>query len=602
MGRTRSEGKLRRWAAALAVSLCAARHAGALVGGQYDAANNAINNAVIINDAVGATTFYNYSDFFGNLYHTFGTGVIVANIEGGSVWNGHEALTRVDTYFPSLTPPTTTPAYTNHATGVGMVIAGGQPDVGSTTLFESGIAPGATLWSGNIATSFDAATGSFEMDDRQFVAIYRTAFKTGIGGQTADVINSSWGTSAAGGLTSNNHFYAVTVDALAAQTGKTLVFAAGNDGPGANTVTSPATSYNSIVVGATAFSVDNPYAGVAAFSARSPTDGFVPTGKAASPDALTPGVAHAGARTAVSIVAPGDMLFPAYYDPTDPAATGLYAVEGAGTSYAAPVVAGAVALIVEAGRTWFDGVGRAVDARVVKAVLMNSADKTPNWDNGQTTAGGVVRTTRALDYAAGAGRLNLTRAFGQYLNGSVSVDETGAGAPVLSTGWAFGLAHPVGPTDYAIVEPLAAGTRLTVTLDWFVNSTLADGADVPEFGSFANLDLQVWRLTGGLADALVAESASEFQNVEHLSFLVPADGEYLIRVLWNGELYDRIGAADEAAFGLAWGTDATVPEPGVMSAVAGLGWVLMCRRRRGPPPRSRRSYLPGRRFRSPGVP
>ena len=49
------------------------------------------------------------------------------------------------------------------------------------------------------------------------------------------------------------------------------------------------------------------------------------------------------------------------------------------------------------------------DARVIKAVLMNSADKIPGWNNGEIphpNGFGGVRTTQSLDYNSGAGAMN----------------------------------------------------------------------------------------------------------------------------------------------------------------------------------------------------
>jgi len=571
---------LRRLAVAATLSIVWGSHTHALVGGQYDPAANSINNAVIINYEVGAGTFYNYGDIFGNVYHNFGTLAVVANIEGGSSWNGHETLTRLNTYIPSLSTPGVDPLFTAHATGVGMVIAGSRPVVEETNLLEAGIAPGATLWSANIATSIDASTGSFTIDDHKFISAYRTALKTGLSGTTADVVNSSWGTGGDDAPTSNNHYYSVAIDALAAQTAKTVVFAAGNSGPGSNTISAPATSYNSIVVGASAYSVINPYTTVADFSSRSPTDGFIPTSAAVllNGDSVAAGVYHPGARAAVSLLAPGEYLFTAYYSADDPTQTGLYAIEASGTSFAAPIVAGGAALLVDTGRTWFAGSDKAIDARVIKAVLMNSADKTADWNNGQTIVNGVIRTTQALDYASGAGRLNLTTAFIQYLNGSQFVDDTGSGGLVASTGWVYGKAKAGTPTDYHIFGDLIQGTRFTVTLDWFVNSLLADGSDTPSYGSFDNLDLEIWHIADGMPDFLVAESASMFENVEHLSFTVPSTGEYMIRVNWKGELYDLVNAADQDEFGLAFYNQ--VPEPGGLVGIVGIFGLLRRKRRR----------------------
>src|SRR5262249_18053745 len=126
------------------------------------------------------------------------------------------------------------------------------------------------------------------------------------------------------------------------------------------------------------------------------------------------------ARQVVDIAAPGENLAAAYYGgetggngTTDnpavfgPGPTGLpngplggpdYYSRGGlgGTSFAAPTVAGGAALLYDAAYDVFAGNPDARDARVMKAVLMNSADKTVGWNNGQVAHpngnGGVLTT------------------------------------------------------------------------------------------------------------------------------------------------------------------------------------------------------------------
>ena len=89
-----------------------------------------------------------------------------------------------------------------------------------------------------------------------------------------------------------------------------------------------------------------------------------------------------------------------------------------GTSFASPTVAGGAALLYDAAYDMLAATPDARDARVMKAVLMNSADKTLDWDNGQaahSNGNGGVMTMRGLDNDAGAGRMNLDRAFDQLL-------------------------------------------------------------------------------------------------------------------------------------------------------------------------------------------
>src|SRR6185312_16152563 len=121
---------------------------------------------------------------------------------------------------------------------------------------------------------------------------------------------------------------------------------------------------------------------------------------------------------------------------------------------------------------------------------MNSEDKTAGWDNGQTIVGGVVQTTQSLDYAVGAGRLDLNKAYDQYLSGTADVPGAG-GAAVSNLGWDFGTVGPAGQNSYAILGTLKGGTTLTATLSWFRDRTYISTSAVTD-NAFRDLDLQVW--------------------------------------------------------------------------------------------------------------
>lgn len=145
----------------------------------------------------------------------------------------------------------------------------------------------------------------------------------------------------------------------------------------------------------------------------------------------------------------------------------------AGTSFSSPITAGAVALIDSAGYNSPDLSAHpaARDARVVKAVLLNSTDKVLGWDNGQgphPNGFGGVRTSQSLDFATGAGSLDLDGAFDQYVLGvTKDVPGTRAGnqGPVGPVGWDFGNVFNGIDNVYLISDLLSAGTDMTITLD-----------------------------------------------------------------------------------------------------------------------------------------
>lgn len=524
-------------------------------------------NGVIINTLLGADRFYNAG--------YYGQNAVVANVEGGAIWNGHESLTQVNTYIhdPSIIG-TQLGEFDFHATAVGMTI-GGQ---GQFFYYQAGIAPLTHLWSASIATQF-AGDGSFTITDQSFIYGYKQAMQVGrdvnfdLGGgfvitehRIADVINSSWGFDEPTG----SSFEAKTIDALAFVNHTTVVFAAGNSGPGPNTVGGPATGYNKIAVGALAADTTaTPYRNAADFSSRGPNDFYNPAKNT---------IVH-GVRAAIDISAPGDGLALAYYGGTTGTNTGgvdqsagannFYITNAAGTSFAAPIVAGGAALLADYAHINFTSHG--YDGRVIKAVLLNSAEKIEGWNNGQhfDPNSTILRTTQGLDYATGAGRINLDRAFDQFTGGTTDNATIAAnGSHVLPIGWTFGNTDVTHPANYIIDQPLIAGQTLTATLTWFVHRSFTDainGADaIATDDRFDNLDLQIWKLLNGVPTAEIAESASLYNNVQHLSFPVPQDGQYLLRVIWAGQQYDLTtanpGAPLPEEFALAWSNTA-VPEP-----------------------------------------
>lgn len=574
--------------------------------------------AADVNVLLGADTFY--SNGFN------GSTARVANIEAGHVWNGHKSLDHVSVFLQS---GSAAGEFDKHATNVGSHIGGRfDPTSSHPTTRQEGIAHGAELWSGAIAASWNAPSSgtystSFNIADlslavdinnptpAEVVAInasfsnnlldpYREAMQgsAATGFQTADVINSSWGNSGAGAA---GDYIAAALDGLAnSNTGTTLVFSAGNSGPGTNNVGSPGSGFNSITVGA----LTNPIPGynvVADFSSRSPSDLYIPTTMTTLP----------GVRAAVDIVAPGTDLWAATYS----GGTGGNTFGGsvsladdnyspvAGTSFAAPIVAGGATLVVDAARQ--NGHGEAIDGRVVKSVLLNSADKdifskngagaTVAWDNGQSDVGGVITTTQALDYGVGAGRMNLDEAFDQLLGGTTGVANVMGNMGLVETvGWDRGTVSQGLANEYFLTDQLLAGTMFTVTLDWYVDAVAnatdlnGDGLQDVSFGSFDDLNLEVWKTVGGVADTKVAESISLYDNVEHLYFEILETADYMIRVVWNQEHWDFFGDANQETYGLAWsGTaapDVDPPPPSTpvpaapVLALLALG-LLMVRRR-----------------------
>jgi len=532
-----------------------AESARALVGS--DSGPN-IFNGLYINQFIGADAFYNEG------YD--GSGAIVANIEAGWVWNGHETLTGVFQYFYDPNAPAgESGQFDWHATMVGQVIAGN-----GIYTYQDGIAPGATLWSSAIATTWDPETGSdysgsFEISDSSFLYGYTAPMAIGVNGQHANVINSSWGFSDPTGSNAET----VTIDALLAQNNIVGVFAAGNSGPDANTVVSPGAGFNGITVAALTSDNTNPaYGSVADFSSEGPNDFYNPQ----------TGITIPKIRAVVDIAAPGDDLTLAYYGGLTGGHTsgtdgtggsgGYYAYGMAGTSFAAPIVAGAAALMVDAAKTFGDS--EMEDARVIKAALMAGATQPTGWNNGQTLVNGVIETTQALDYATGAGLINLNNTYGIYLGDTIPGFQslglnTTAGVPglgggsVLPRGWDLGQVSEGAPNDYQISSALTAGETMTVTVTWFADRQFNLTTGVASDVALDDLALQIW-LDGGSAQTLIAESDAPITTSQFLAFALPSSGDYTIRVIWENQVYNLANSPHSSTYGIAWNVQ-TVPTP-----------------------------------------
>lgn len=488
-----------------------------------------------------------------------GTRATLGNVEGYLPWTGHQSLTHVGIIPPA---PGVFHATTNHPTGVSSIMAAR----GNRTL-DRGIAYGASLYAGSVSFIVNPSTEQFGPTRSTVGNTYTQAAQGFIpigltGTVAADVINSSWGfTTQFTGASE----YTWSMDAVAARSGKLFVSAAGNSGPAAGTVAEPGGAMlNGLTVGA--LQSDTPpetqpaYNRPATFSSRSPT-----------PITL-PGIGTF-TRAAVSIAAPGTNFSVAGYKGSGTPQNWYY-FNVQGTSYASPTVAGGAGLLVDVGydRYVTPTDRTAIDARVLKAVLMNSASKTVGWDNGQHLVSGVTTTTQALDYSVGTGRLDLARAFTQYTSGTAGVSESPTGiTSVATTGWDF---DSVGPSDaldrLAITSTLTEGSTFTATLTWFSANTYNDATAASSFDALANLSLEVW-----CNNALVALSNTFANTVEHLTFLLPETGQYELRVTYLGM---DLGSPRETPYALAWSTD--IPEPVFLS-----GFILplfFTRRRRRP--------------------
>lgn len=588
-----------------------------------------------INNYLGAQRFYNAgytgaSATLANIEAGFvaGSGLGLGGANSPGYTGGHDTLEHVGVYFRSASNPLAGATLVDrHATWVGHTMNGrvntANYPVGTVpdqAALMRGIAHGANLWSGAVATSWNGAAYrlGFNFNYSAFIDPYREAL---INDQSltdvnlaarARVSNSSWGFTDPTGSAFGN--FSRGVDGLVRASGTSgsagvMVFSAGNSGPGANTVGGPASGYNVVSVGALgADSGAVPYNTVSSFSSRGPMSVFVPAvANVTDINNAAQGTILAAARGRVDISAPGQNLTLAYYGGATggnqaPSEAGspngnadVFSSNVAGTSFAAPTVAGGFALMADAGNARLPGVEGAQDARVLKAAMLNAADKTAGWTNNATGAGTTAspyNTTRGLDYTVGAGRMNLDRAFDQYLGGTTGV--AGNGGTVGVRGWDYGFVNQAGSTaTYYFSDALLGGSSFVATLSWFVNRSI-DAANNTLEQRFDDLDLQVFKVAsvGGpiIVGNLVASSTSAFDTIEHANFTIPDTGLYALRVLWAGTRWNFTATTGEN-FGLAWSAVA-VPEPGaVVMWLVGLTLIGCALRRRRP---AAAGLLPGR--------
>ncbi len=488
-----------------------------------------------------------------------GASTVIGNIEAGHVWSGHEVFLRPDGQGAGIT------LYQNpaagalnqldyHATMVGHVLAGSGYIAGSGgefSLVGLGMAPQAALVSGAVAVEFSASNpGSFTTTGESVIRPYR-AFILGEGVTRTDVINSSWGGFDPAAVSDES----VALDGLARlQPSVAMVFAAGN-GNSAE-VSAPASGFNHISVG----SLGGPdFLDSSPFSSRGPASFYNPQTN----------ITLAGVRAGVDISAPGEgMVLAAYLGAqgtigaaypgfaVEPSPADQYFVNSDGTSFAAPIVAGGIALLKDAANTLLPSLADARDTRVIKSVLMAGSAVTNGWNNGMDE---MNVTTRALDYAMGAGALDLAASAEVYFAGTTGLP--GTGGMIENSGWDMATIPPGDVFEYRFARPFSHGMSLTVALNWFSVREFDLMTDSGSDLAFANLDLEVWLLgEEGVFLDRVAASLSTYNNTEFLRLPALAAGDYGLRVKFDGMVFETRETTTAESFGLAWHAMA-VPEP-----------------------------------------
>jgi len=221
-------------------------------------------------------------------------------------------------------------------------------------------------------------------------------------------------------------------------------------------------------------------------------------------------------RCKPDIVAPGNCLAAELSEPN------RYEPTGNWSSFSAPVVAGAVGLLIQKAREVPD-LNPAVSPDggncVIKAILLNSATKLPYWHKGelQTDDDHVS----PLDYVQGAGMLNAVSAYEHLIAGLSKPSD------VPTTGWDLNMLDkiqmPQNTYEIRLDEP--AGKLITATVVWNRHyNTEYPFEPAPE--KDCNLRLELWATDPDNPnnDYRLDYSDSSVDNVEHIH--IAADANY----------------------------------------------------------------------------
>jgi len=453
-----------------------------------------------------------------------------------------------------------------HATAVAGVMVSNGLDSDGTQSGHIGISPGATLDIGKFWQS--------DLNKNTNGAI-QAGFELTAGPASILLVEDQTTNSFAKG----DSTFTVSLDYFAYARDTLVVIPAGNSGPDNSVFSVPADAYNGLTVGAT----DGTFNKVAPFSNRGPTgdDGI---GRA-KPDLLAPGVGMVvpfggwednDGRDGSAAVNYKNTSVPAdvsqFMAPNITAADDIDSdwVTVSGTSFSGPIVAGAGALLQQ----WGGHRGMDTSDETLRAVMINSTNKVAGplgmtrtivdrQDQDWLTSEAYTDPTVPLDDQMGAGQLDLSRALQQYDAG-----EQGPGN-VASIGWDTNAAATQGEFfDYLLGDALQAGDFISATLAWDRQVVYFDNGIVgtyePIIDGLAglpldNLDLYLMRSTDTLTGQSLLSSISTVDNIEHLFWQLPEDGNYKLRVVFTEDTTLFPGFEGTPDFSLAWW--AGVPEP-----------------------------------------
>ena len=340
----------------------------------------------------------------------------------------------------------------------------------------------------------------------------------------ADVVTASFGSAYEGWWTRG-------IESMVERYGLIVVAGIGNGIEAEDPLFYPAASANVIGVGVIdSVNVEDPAINLTNFSLAYPEH-----------SSLGPTVDR---RCKPDIVAPGNCLA------ADVNSSSSYKPTGDWSSFSTPIVAGTIGLLVQKVRqdeALSDAVSQESGNCVMKAILMNSANKLPYWHKGRLTKEDDHQVP--LDYIQGAGMLNAVGAYNNLIAGQ---NKPGY---VSTTGWDLNQLNKNNSfvNIYRIILAESDEKFINVTAAWNKHyNSIYPFESMPE--KDCNLRLELWAVDpeDGSRDYLLDYSDSEFDNVEHIYCRADANyTDYEIVVSYaDADLQNQTAGAQ--SYGLAW--------------------------------------------------
>ncbi len=249
-------------------------------------------------------------------------------------------------------------------------------------------------------------------------------------------------------------------------------------------------------------------------------------------------------RCKPDIVAPGNCLAAVTSEPN------LYEPTGNWTSFATPVVTGAVGLLVQKAKLE-PNLSEALSAEsgncVIKAVLMNSADKLAFWHKGSTSK--EDDHIAPLDYIQGSGMLNAPAAYKQLTAGRQNPGD------VPNAGWDLNALEPnqTSSNSYQLTTADANAKILTATLVW--NRHYRDNypfEPLPQQDTDIRLELWAVNPDYPAEDYLLDYSDSTADNVEHIYCSLDADYKNFDIVVSYSDINEPQHILPPQSYAIAW--------------------------------------------------